>query len=111
VITFRKQGLREDSLPGPKARWMVLRAIDPNKGAMAMTRLTMRQIKEISRQKWLLGRTHREVAASIGRSPGVVASALARATAVGVTWTDADAMSEDALEERLYDQGQSVQIA
>ena len=33
---------------------------------MAAGRLSMRQIKEVLRQKWVLGRTHRDVAESVG---------------------------------------------
>src|SRR5213593_4050996 len=37
---------------------------------MATERLSMRQTREILRQKWRLGRTHREVAQSLGISCG-----------------------------------------
>jgi DNA-directed RNA polymerase specialized sigma24 family protein len=40
----------------------------------------MRKTREILRQKWELGRTHREVAESVGQSLGAVAATLARAT-------------------------------
>jgi hypothetical protein len=39
---------------------------------MATERLSMRQTREILRQKWSLGRTHREVAQSLGISSGAV---------------------------------------
>ena len=39
---------------------------------MATPRLTMPKTKEILRQKWQLGRSHREVARSLSISPGVV---------------------------------------
>ena len=37
---------------------------------MATERLSMRKTKEILRQKWALGRSHREIAASLGVSVG-----------------------------------------
>lgn len=39
---------------------------------MATQRLTMKNIREILRQKWALRRSHRDVAASLDVSPGVV---------------------------------------
>ena len=45
---------------------------------MATERLSMRKVREILRQKWQLGRTHREVARSLGVSPGAVGSAVSR---------------------------------
>jgi hypothetical protein len=46
---------------------MVQRAVrsETERGAMATERLSMRQIREILRQKWTLGRTHRQVAESL----------------------------------------------
>ena len=37
---------------------------------MATERLSMRDVREILRQKWQLGRSHRQVAASVGASAG-----------------------------------------
>jgi hypothetical protein len=39
---------------------------------MATKRLTMTKTKEILRHKWALGRSHREVALSLGFSAGMV---------------------------------------
>ena len=39
---------------------------------MATERLSMRKIREILRQKWALGRTHREVAQSLSIGLGTV---------------------------------------
>ena len=47
-------------------------AIRPRKGRMATERLSMRQIREILRQKWTLGRSHRAIAESLGISSGTV---------------------------------------
>ena len=63
----------------------------------------MRDIKEILRQKWVLGRSHREVAASIEISAGAVAETLQRARAAGLTdWPTVEQMAPSALEECLY---------
>ena len=69
---------------------------------MATERLSMRKTREILRQKWELGRSHREVAASVGLSSGAVGAALARAAAAGLVWEAVGALSDEALEERLY---------
>jgi hypothetical protein len=49
---------------------MVQRAVrsETERGAMATERLSMRQIREILRQKWTLGRTHRQMAEGL-RAP------------------------------------------
>jgi transposase len=62
----------------------------------------MRKTREILRQKWELGRTHREVAASVGLSLGAVALTVGRATGAGLDWAVAQTLSDAALEERLY---------
>ena len=69
---------------------------------MATERLSMRKTREILRQKWELGRTHREVAASVGLSLGAVALTLGRAASAGLDWAAAQTLSDVALEERLY---------
>lgn len=63
----------------------------------------MYRTREILRQKWALGRTHREVAASVGTSAGAIGNVLARAAAAGVkTLEQAESLSDDELEARLY---------
>jgi len=70
---------------------------------MAGQRLSMRKTREILRQKWVLGRSHREVAQSLGVSVGMVSATLARAGAAGLaTWEALEALSEAELEARLY---------
>ena len=69
---------------------------------MPTERLPMRHIREILRLKWELHRSHRETARSLGISPGAVASVLGRAHGVGLTSETLAALSDDALEERLY---------
>ena len=53
---------------------------------MATKRTSMRNVREILRMKWLLRRSHRETAKSLGISPGAVGSVLARAKAKGLSW-------------------------
>lgn len=69
---------------------------------MATERLSMRQVREILRQKWVLGRTHREVAQSVGLSAGAVGKVVGRAQAAGLTWAIAEPLDEEALEQKLY---------
>jgi hypothetical protein len=74
---------------------------------MGRGRLPMRQTKEILRQKLLLHRSHREVAASLRVSIGTITSTLARTKQVGLQgWVDVERLSEQALEERLYPAGE-----
>ena len=69
---------------------------------MATERLSMRKIREILRHKWVVGRSHREVAASLGVSVGAVSAAEHRARAAGLDWPTVEALDDDALEARLY---------
>lgn len=69
---------------------------------MAAERLSMRQLKEVLRQKWVLGRSHRQIAPSVGISAGSVGGALCRATAAGLDWKQVEALDEATLEARLY---------
>src|SRR6059036_21931 len=69
---------------------------------MATERLSMRQTREILRQKWRLGRTHREVAQSLGISTGAVGTTVLRARAAGLDWAQVDILSDKALEARVY---------
>lgn len=62
----------------------------------------MRHVREVLRQKLLLGRSHREAARSIGISSGAVAGAVGRAKHVGLAWNAIDAMSDRELDERLF---------
>ena len=69
---------------------------------MATPRLSMHKNREILRQKWALGRTHRDVAKSVGVSVGVVAKTLERAATAELDWEAVQALSDDALAVRLY---------
>ena len=69
---------------------------------MAAERLPMRQIREVLRQKWALGLSHRAVAQSLRMGLGTVSSLLTRAAAAGLDWVQVQALPDDALERRLY---------
>ena len=70
---------------------------------MATNRLTMIKTREILRQKWLLGRSHRQVARCEGVSAGAVAATVARANKAGLhEWSEVEALDDAALELRLY---------
>ena len=62
----------------------------------------MRSTREIIRQKWELGRSHRAISGSVGVSVGAVSLALSRATAAELTWASVQALDDGALEARLY---------
>jgi transposase len=62
----------------------------------------MRDTREILRQKWLLKRTHREIAASVGVSAGVVGLATRRAGDAGLDWKAIEAIDDAELERCLY---------
>lgn len=62
----------------------------------------MRDTREILRQKWVLERSHREIARSLGISAGVVSLASKRATEATLDWAAVEALDDDALACRLY---------
>jgi transposase len=62
----------------------------------------MRQTREILRQKFLLGRSHRDIAGSVGLSVGAVGMAVARARAAGLDWLQIEPLADDVLDARLY---------
>src|SRR5688572_19337664 len=69
---------------------------------MARDRLSMRKTREILRQKWLLGQSHRAVRLSLAVSLGTVSSTVGRATAAGLTWAVVEGLPDSELEERIY---------
>ncbi|MDI1437691.1 IS21 family transposase [Polyangium sorediatum] len=69
---------------------------------MATERLRMRHVREILRQKLVLGRSNRQVSASLQVSSGAVSGAVTRARTLGLDWEKIAALGDDALEERLY---------
>jgi transposase len=63
----------------------------------------MRCVKEVLRQKWVLKKSHREVARSLEISSGFVSGVVTRAVATGLSsWSQVEALPEEVLEERLY---------
>ena len=69
---------------------------------MAAERLSMRNAREILRQKWALQCSHRQVAASLGVSIGVVSRTERAARRAGLEWAAVEALSDIELERRLY---------
>ena len=70
---------------------------------MATERLSMRQTREILRQKLLLRRSNRQAASSLGLSPSTVTKTVVRARAAKLDdWTAIDALDDVTLETRLY---------
>jgi transposase len=65
-------------------------------------RLSMRTIRDILRQRWVLGRPHRAISRSCGRSVGAVYAALRRAREAGLDWPAVETMTDEALEAALY---------
>ena len=62
----------------------------------------MRQIREILRQKWALGQSHRQVARSLGVGLGTISSVAQRARQAGLAWAQVETLADDALAVRLY---------
>jgi len=69
---------------------------------MTTERLSMRQIREILRQKWVLGRPHREVAESLRIGLGTISVVLEKAKQAGLDWPTVQTLTDEALEARLY---------
>jgi transposase len=62
----------------------------------------MRDTREILRQKWLLGRSHRAIAESFGVSAVVVGLATRRAADASLDWKIVESIDDAELERRLY---------
>ena len=69
---------------------------------MATKRMTMRKTREILRQKWELKLSHRQVAASLGCSPGAVGAAVKHAALAGLDWETVCRLGDEDLDARLY---------
>src|SRR5512133_144239 len=67
-----------------------------------MRRLSMRKIQEVLRLHFACGCKNREIATSCGISPSTVADHLQRAESAGVTWEQAQTLTEAELEARLF---------
>ena len=69
----------------------------------------MHRTREILRQKWRLGRSHREVARTLSVSVGMVSATLGRAEAAGIaSWEAVEALGESEFERRLYGPGRAA---
>ncbi len=75
---------------------------------MATERLSMRSIREVLRQKWVLKKSHRQVARSLGIGNGTVGGLMVRVAAAGLDWASVQAMTDEELETRLY--GPKVEV-
>lgn len=62
----------------------------------------MRNVREVLRLRWSLGRSTRETAAAVGVSTGVIGKIAQRATTAGLDWAAVEALDDAALERRLY---------
>ena len=67
-----------------------------------MERLPMFKTREILRLRWLMGRSVRQTARSVGASVGVVSSTTHSAASVGLTWEKVAALDDAALEALVY---------
>ena len=71
---------------------------------MARERIGMVKIREILRLKYELGMSNRQIAVSCGAGRRAVSEYLVRAAGAGVTWTDAQKLSDTDLEGLLFKQ-------
>ncbi len=69
---------------------------------MPAKRKSMRQIREVLRQKWGLGLSNRQISASCGLSRPTVAEYLRRAEAAGLSWPLSSEIDDDELERKLF---------
>jgi hypothetical protein len=69
---------------------------------MATERLRMHVLREILRQKLVLGLTNRRVAAAVGVSAGKVHSVYSDARSLGIDAASVESMTDAELTDRLY---------
>jgi transposase len=67
-------------------------------------RHSMRQIREVLRLKNECKQSHRLISCALGISKGSVSDYLQRAQRAGLTWSDASALSDAEVEQRLFEQ-------
>jgi transposase len=77
---------------------------------MATERLEMHILREILRQKLVLGRSHREVVASVGVSIGKVSDVVARAQSLGLDAAGVEATSDAELDACLYPKATAASV-
>jgi transposase len=63
----------------------------------------MRKIREVLRLRYECERSHRQIAASCGISPGSVSDYLKRAQLAGLEWGEVRGLSEEQVEARLFE--------
>lgn len=64
--------------------------------------LPMRKTKEVLRQKLVLKLRHRAIARALEISASTVSDVVRQAEAVGLVWAEAESLSEEVLERRLF---------
>ena len=69
---------------------------------MSQKRLSMRKIRELMRLKHELGRSHREIATSLGIANSTVSDYVRRAAAAGLSWPLPEGLDDAALEAALF---------
>jgi DNA-binding transcriptional regulator LsrR (DeoR family) len=70
---------------------------------MPTKRLAMRNLREVFRLKWELGRSHRQIAVALGIGASTVSLVVQRATSAGLTtWEQVEVLDGEALAARLY---------
>ena len=69
---------------------------------MSQKRLSMRKIRALMRLKYELGRSHREIAASLGVANSTVSDYADRARAAGLSWPLPEGLDDAALEAALF---------
>ncbi len=69
---------------------------------MPAARKSMRQIREVLRQKWELGFSNRQIGRSCGLSRPTVAAYLRRAEAASLSWPLSGELDDNELEDKLF---------
>ena len=74
----------------------------PKGDEMATERLSMRKTREVLRQKWTMGCSHRQIYRATGVSVATVSETASRAQLAGLDWATVEKLSDEELEQRLY---------
>ncbi len=69
---------------------------------MAAERLSMREIREVLRQRWTLQRSYEQIARSVRTSLGGAWGVVQRAEREGLDWAAVEQLDDETLERRLY---------
>lgn len=73
---------------------------------MASKRLLMHKIREILRLKWQLKKSNRDIGRSLKLSPSSVSATMKRARFAALDWQQAERLTDDELETKLYGERQ-----